>query len=563
MKLNLKVSMLLIFLLISTLTLFGFIFVNYQIDQSVAENVATQDQDFPRYQRVMEYGLNTSEQVALIRGLILYQDNKMYDTFLERTKSSTEILKDMYEGTQNEDIKKTIRRMQELDANLETETKNIARLISENKTDEAIKVASDVIVPITSELAKITKERQAERVKGIEASLKKSIDVSEKAKFYSYVAAFILLVMSMMIGTVFATRIANVLHKVVKVADEVANGNLCVHADVGNRNDELGDLANSINKMVQQLTSVLSKIQRTAELLASSSEELSASSDQASLAAEQIANSITNVSHSTSLQLESAEGAIAVVTKVLQNTNNAQANAIEINREVENATQCAHEGNLSVTQVVEQMGNIEKTVLTSANIVKELGDRSKTVGQIVEAISGIAAQTNLLALNAAIEAARAGEQGRGFAVVAEEVRKLAEQSKTEADSISQIVKQIQTDTERAVIAMSNGTKEVALGSEVVNQAGVTFRKIDGMVSLIATKMSSTQESIDSLVNENQLIVVAANTASDLAKKNLQESENVSAAAEEQSATMEELNASSQVLSNLAEDLRIEVSKFTM
>lgn len=563
MKLNLKVSMLLIFLLISTLTLFGFIFVNYQIDQSVAENVATQDQDFPRYQRVMEYGLNTSEQVALIRGLILYQDNKMYDTFLERTKSSTEILKDMYEGTQNEDIKKTIRRMQELDANLETETKNIARLISENKTDEAIKVASDVIVPITSELAKITKERQAERVKGIEASLKKSIDVSEKAKFYSYVAAFILLVMSMMIGTVFATRIANVLHKVVKVADEVANGNLCVHADVGNRNDELGDLANSINKMVQQLTSVLSKIQRTAELLASSSEELSASSDQASLAAEQIANSITNVSHSTSLQLESAEGAIAVVTKVLQNTNNAQANAIEINREVENATQCAHEGNLSVTQVVEQMGNIEKTVLTSANIVKELGDRSKTVGQIVEAISGIAAQTNLLALNAAIEAARAGEQGRGFAVVAEEVRKLAEQSKTEADSIAQIVKQIQTDTERAVIAMSNGTKEVALGSEVVNQAGVTFRKIDGMVSLIATKMSSTQESIDSLVNENQLIVVAANTASDLAKKNLQESENVSAAAEEQSATMEELNASSQVLSNLAEDLRIEVSKFTM
>lgn len=555
--------MLLIFLLISTLTLFGFIFVNYQIDQSVAENVATQDQDFPRYQRVMEYGLNTSEQVALIRGLILYQDNKMYDTFLERTKSSTEILKDMYEGTQNEDIKKTIRRMQELDANLETETKNIARLISENKTDEAIKVASDVIVPITSELAKITKERQAERVKGIEASLKKSIDVSEKAKFYSYVAAFILLVMSMMIGTVFATRIANVLHKVVKVADEVANGNLCVHADVGNRNDELGDLANSINKMVQQLTSVLSKIQRTAELLASSSEELSASSDQASLAAEQIANSITNVSHSTSLQLESAEGAIAVVTKVLQNTNNAQANAIEINREVENATQCAHEGNLSVTQVVEQMGNIEKTVLTSANIVKELGDRSKTVGQIVEAISGIAAQTNLLALNAAIEAARAGEQGRGFAVVAEEVRKLAEQSKTEADSIAQIVKQIQTDTERAVIAMSNGTKEVALGSEVVNQAGVTFRKIDGMVSLIATKMSSTQESIDSLVNENQLIVVAANTASDLAKKNLQESENVSAAAEEQSATMEELNASSQVLSNLAEDLRIEVSKFTM
>lgn len=563
MKMNFKISMVLTFLLVSFLTLCGFLLVNWQISLSVKENISTRDKDFPHYSEIMEYDTNINKQVAQLRGLVLYQDLKFANEFAATAKSSSELLGKLEASVADPGVRATLANMRALDSKNEQEFLKLKQLVQENKMQEALQHADDVLRPINDELSRDTLKFKKLGYDDIQASLQRSIDVSKKVEFISYIVSFSMLVISMIIGVVFATRISNVLNKVVTVAHEVASGNLLVVADVGKRSDEIGDLANAINKMVDNLKDVLTKIQKSAETLASSSEELTASSDQATEAAQQIAQSIVNVSQSADIQLQSSKDSIAVVAEVSQEVENLKTNAVEINHEVKNATQCAHDGNSSVNQVVEQMSNIEKTVLTSANIVKELGDRSKTVGQIVEAISGIAAQTNLLALNAAIEAARAGEQGRGFAVVAEEVRKLAEQSSNEADSISQIVKQIQTDTERAVVAMANGTKEVALGSEVVHKAGETFKEIDRMVSIINEKMQSTQKAVDSLVDGNKLIVAAANKASELSKENLQEAENVSASAEEQSATMEELNASSQVLSNLAEEMRETVAHFRM
>ena len=80
-------------------------------------------------------------------------------------------------------------------------------------------------------------------------------------------------------------------------------------------------------------------------------------------------------------------------------------------------------------------------------------------------------------MNAAIEAARAGEQGRGFAVVAEEVRKLAEESGEAANRIAGIILEIQNEAGKAVKAMEDGTREVAKGTEIIDEAGRHSRRL--------------------------------------------------------------------------------------
>lgn len=208
-----------------------------------------------------------------------------------------------------------------------------------------------------------------------------------------------------------------------------------------------------------------------------------------------------------------------------------------------------------------QMTNIEKTVTQSAEVVTKLGERSKEIGQIVDTISGIAGQTNLLALNAAIEAARAGEQGRGFAVVSEEVRKLAEQSQEAAKQIASLIGEIQKETDKAVVAMNNGTREVKLGTETVDSAGKAFNQIVRIIGQVSAQISNISTSTQQMANGSQHVVKAMEEVAVINKENVVETQTVSAAAEEQSATMEQIAASCDELSLLASELRASLQKF--
>jgi len=124
-----------------------------------------------------------------------------------------------------------------------------------------------------------------------------------------------------------------------------------------------------------------------------------------------------------------------------------------------------------------QAVRVTERVKNSARTVESLGARSEQIGEIVGTIEDIADQTNLLALNAAIEAARAGEQGRGFAVVADEVRALAERTTKATREISEMIKSIQNETRRAVIAMEEGLNEVAKGTEKAAKSGEALEQI--------------------------------------------------------------------------------------
>jgi len=347
--------------------------------------------------------------------------------------------------------------------------------------------------------------------------------------------------------------------------DRMASGNYGADIDqtLMSRKDEFGGMGQSLSSLRSGMRELIGQMVRQSELLAASSEQMTASAEQSAQASNQVAASISEVAIGAEKQVHVIHETSAIVQQMSAGIQQVATNTNLVAGKSAQAAETAKAGGESVDKAVRQMVYVEQTVNNSAQVVTKLGERSMEIGQIVDTISGIAGQTNLLALNAAIEAARAGEQGRGFAVVAEEVRKLAEQSQDAAKKIATLISEIQGDTDKAVIAMSEGTREVEIGTEVVTNAGQAFKEITILVTEVSAQVKGISAAIQQMASGSQQIVSSVKEIDELSKNASGEAQTVSAATEEQSASMEEIASSSQSLAHLAMDLREVVDKFKL
>lgn len=377
----------------------------------------------------------------------------------------------------------------------------------------------------------------------------------------SLIIIFIAVILAAVCGFYIAKSITNPLQIMVDVCQELADGDFRDKAPRVTRTDEIGQLGNALVSMRSDLRAVFKQVGESAEQVAASSEQLTASAEQSAQVVGQVAGAITDVAGGAEQQLKAVEAASGVVEQMSASIQQVAASANQVAGNSTQAAGKAMEGDKSVEKAVSQMTHIEQTVNKSSQVVAKLGDRSKEIGQIVDTISGIAGQTNLLALNAAIEAARAGEQGRGFAVVAEEVRKLAEQSQDAAKQIAALISEIQGDTEEAVVAMSEGNREVKVGTEVVTAAGYAFKEIAELITQVSEQTKEISAAIQQMAGGSQQIVAAVRAIDGHSKAAVGQSQTVSAATEEQAASMEEIASSSQGLAQLAQELNVAVNKF--
>jgi methyl-accepting chemotaxis protein len=377
------------------------------------------------------------------------------------------------------------------------------------------------------------------------------------------VALIVLAVVAAVIAIAYfiSLQITRPIVEVASVANRISDGELTVDPLQIRTRDEVGQLSQSVNAMVDNLRTIIQQVNDTAADLAASAEELSVNAEHTSKATEQIATTIQEVAYGAEKQVKSVEESVSAIQGVSTGVHQVAANAQNAAESAIEASQIAVEGNQALHLAITQMQSIDHTVNDIADIVKRLGESSQEIGQIVQVITNIAEQTNLLALNAAIEAARAGEQGRGFAVVADEVRKLAEQSARSAQQIEQLIATIQHESNQAVQSMEKGTKEVALGLTVVNNAGKSFEQIQDAVTQVASQIQEVKaHSLQMSVGTEQVVELVS-MIEEVAESSADGTQNVSAATEEQLAAMEEVTSSAGSLARIAEELQAHVSRF--
>ncbi|MDG0792941.1 methyl-accepting chemotaxis protein [Cohnella ginsengisoli] len=343
-----------------------------------------------------------------------------------------------------------------------------------------------------------------------------SMYASARKSTFVVIAAALLL--SVALGFYISRHISRPLRRTVELVGRVAQGDLRETSDIDTR-DEVGSLAASINRMIEDLRGTVARIQFSAENVSSATQQISASTEEIAGGSSTQANSAQTM---TELFKELSE-AIGSVARSAEHASDLSNAAMEI----------AQDGSRVVEASIQGMNEVNAQM-------SRLAQDSEQVGEIVSVIDDIAEQTNLLALNAAIEAARAGDQGRGFAVVADEVRKLAERSGEATKQIAQIVKGMQANTRRSVEAVASGLA----GSE---RTGEAFGGILAKVSESAGRVAEI-----AAASEQQ-----AAQSSDM----MASIESISAAAEEAAASSQETAATAQTLAGLAEELNASVAMF--
>ena len=361
---------------------------------------------------------------------------------------------------------------------------------------------------------------------------------------------------------IFRSRVLIPLREVGDVMSQAGEGDLTVRAAI-HHEDEIGVLTDQCNLLIESLADIAGNVLRSAGSVSTAATELSASSQEINSSTMEISTSVQQIAHGAELQSRKVEETTSAMEAIVSTVNTVAETATEASRYSQDAARFADHGRAATDEAIAKIAEIQTAIETLAGSVELLGARSSEIGKIVDVITSIADQTNLLSLNAAIEAARAGESGRGFAVVAEEVRKLAEGSGKAAEQIGELIKEVQTETGKAVKYMEIGTREVAIGAEVVGRSGSALTEI-------IDAMKRTAELVDKIASamaEQRECTVAVDRAMhDIAavvEQNAASAEETAAAAGEQTACMEEASSSAQDLADMAHRLEDSVDTFRL
>lgn len=350
------------------------------------------------------------------------------------------------------------------------------------------------------------------------------------------------------------------LRRISASVEKASQGDLTERIPV-NANDEPGVLAGMFNNMLEKIADLIGKTSRLAANVSKSSAQVGNLSETSAALMSNMSTQAEALMRSAAEQAQLSHSSRDVIGEMAVGIQQVAASAQEVASSVSAAAKKAEEGERQIEQAVKQIQIISNNTDYTASIVEALGAKSLEIGQIVDLITNIASQTNLLALNAAIEAARAGEMGRGFAVVADEVRKLAEESGEAAQRIAQLIREIQNESDKAVDAMQEGTKEVAKGTEVISRAGDAFHYIISAVNQVRAQVEEVSSAGQQMAAGADIAIKSVDNTAEAAQSNTQIVQHMSALATKQMEEINQFNQSVNALNRMVADLQNAVSYF--
>ncbi|HDR4710265.1 TPA: methyl-accepting chemotaxis protein [Bacillus paranthracis] len=530
----------------------------FAIDQS-RQAEALQKEISPLATQLKERGDAYQVQLSALRGYLLQHDQVELDKFNEMSKL-LEDKKDELLSYPNlsQSVKNTMESGSTWRKFIEEKVFTLAK---EQKWEEALQVAyaeNGTVYKVIGDFTNYSNEQAKLR----DQSIKKIDQSSLQIEYVIFLSLVICIIVAMILAWWFSGKLVKPIQQIDGKLKELSSqeGDLTARLQV-NSNDEIGTIATSFNKMLENLQHIINRVQKTSVEVQSASENMLEKTNISREATIKVQSSMSSLNASIQSQSASMEESSTAMDDMTVSVQRIAESASSVTELAVATSEQANDGNTVIQKSVSQMTTIHDAVNATSEVVERLITHTKYIDTAVQSISNIAEQTNLLALNASIEAARAGEQGKGFAVVADEVRKLAEQSKTAATDINQLLHQIQQDTETANSMMSQGRSEASEGIHVIREAGNSFTTIVEQVNKVSTQMQDISATAEEMAASAEEMNASLNNIASISTEVSSETAATAQSAEKKVVTMNEMTQTAKQMKQTVEELDQLVSHF--
>jgi methyl-accepting chemotaxis protein len=503
---------------------------------------------------------NVAVQSGSLNAFLLMDDDKYIsdihkanDNVALLSKQSLELIGDSSEEKKLNDLIKS-------NQNYKDVVDQVFTLSKTNKK-EARQVVMQKGIPISNVIMIFAQQFSDHQDQIMNKEIEANQGLVKFTKWLTVLISAVTFTLAMIIGVFISRMISKPMVLLTRAAELISSSDLTIEDVHVKQRDEIGRLAGSFNQMKDNLRQVIRQINSSSDNVVTISSDLTHSAEQTGKAAEYITGIMQELADGSEKQVNSMEESMQAVNEMSSGIQQIAYNAKMTSSLSLHAIEKASDGNQGIQSVTKQMDNIHMTMNQLSEVVKGMRERSIEIEMFVKVITDIALQTNLLALNASIEAARAGEQGRGFAVVAVEVRKLAEQSNHSARQITQLINNIQNDTNQVVQSMEAGVVEVEEGIRVAHAAGHIFGEIKHVIDDVALQIQDVSSSSNQLSAQTTKVVQSMKMVTGLSNEVASGTQNVAGVTEEQLASTQEILAYATSLSKMAEDLQMLVQNF--